>query len=149
MGYENNASLSAAAAAAQAIHDRATSGSPIGAAAAQVAEEAATDAPPTAGTVPDFIRLILESIIERSVEADINAAADQEEEELLDDAAGDFAVAQQLTVMFNNAEVFADTLEMNGKGDVAEFVREAAKLVRKGANLARANARDVLADVHY
>lgn len=146
MGYENNQGFQAAAAAARDIHDGATDGSPIGAAAAEVSENATQDDSATeqafgpGPNLPPFLEMIFGSMMAEAVAA----AEEAETAEIVEDATDFYAVAQKLTAMSNGAESFADSLELNGMGDVAEFVREAASKVRKGAKLARSNARETL-----
>ncbi|WP_375292180.1 hypothetical protein [Sphingomonas melonis] len=126
----------------------ATDGSPIGAAAAEVNETPTQDDTATATeqafgpgpNLPPFLEMIFGSIMA----AEQAAAEEAETAEIVDDATDFYAVAQKLTAMSNGAEAFADSLELNGMGDVAEFVREAASKARKGAKLARSNARETL-----
>ncbi|HIV77335.1 MAG TPA: hypothetical protein H9899_07405 [Candidatus Sphingomonas excrementigallinarum] len=147
MGIEpQNESFQTAASAARAVHDGATDGSPIGAAAAEVSENATQDDSATEQTfgpgpsLPPFLGMLFGSIMA----AEQAAAEEAEAAEIVEDATDFYAVAQKLTAMSNGAESFADSLELNGMGDVAEFVREAASKVRKGAKLARSNARETL-----
>lgn len=147
MGIEpQNESFQTAANAARAVHDGATDGSPIGAAAAEVSENATQNDSATeqafgpGPSLPPFLGMLFGSIMA----AEQAAAEEAEAAEIVEDATDFYAVAQKLTAMSNGAESFADSLELNGMGDVAEFVREAASKVRKGAKLARSNARETL-----
>ena len=151
MGIEpQNESFQTAANAARAVHDGATDGSPIGAAAAEVSENATQDDSATeqafgpGPSLPPFLGMLFGSIMAAELAAEEAAAEEAETAEIVEDATDFYAVAQKLTAMSNGAESFADHLELNGMGDVAEFVREAASKVRKGAKLARSNARETL-----
>ena len=156
MGIEpQNESFQTAANAARAVHDGATDGSPIGAAAAEVSENATQDDSATeqafgpGPSLPPFLGMLFGSIMAAELAAEEAAAEEAAAEEaetaeIVEDATDFYAVAQKLTAMSNGAESFADHLELNGMGDVAEFVREAASKVRKGAKLARSNARETL-----
>ena len=90
--------------------------------------------------LPPFLEMLFGSVI---AEGEL-AAEEAEAAEIVEDATDFYAVAQTLTGMSTSAESFADSLELSGMGDVAEFVREAARKARKGARLARDNARETL-----
>lgn len=147
MGIEpQNESFQTAASAARAVHDGATDGSPIGAAAAEVNDNATQDDSATeqafspGPNISSFFDMIFGSMMAEAVAA----AEEAETAEIVEDATDCYAVAQKLTAMSTGAESLADHLELNGMGDVAEFVREAASKMRKGAKLARSNARETL-----
>lgn len=160
MGFEStNESFKAAAADARAVHDGvvagnitgnitgasatavfgSTCGSPIGAAAAEISENVA-ELPRTKENALG-IRAFIDSFMADMVGEAVSAA---ETAEVVADAENQFATAQALTAMSTGAEALADKLELEGQGDVAEFVRIAAKATRKGAKLARRNATDTL-----
>ncbi|MCG7348898.1 hypothetical protein [Sphingomonas sp. ACRSK] len=107
----------------------------------QTQNDGATEQASASGTnLPPFMHMLFDSL----VAAEDAAAEDAEAEEIVQDATDFYAVAQTLTGMSTNAESFADSLELNGMGDIAKHVRAAAKAVRKGAKVSRANAAESL-----
>lgn len=90
----------------------------------------------------NFGSTIVSLIAERVAEAQ----SEQAYKEAENDASEYYLVAQTLTTLAAGAEALADTLELKGMSDVADFVRDAASKARKGARVARENAQDVFSD---
>lgn len=147
MGKENE-SFRAAAENLHATMGK-TDGSPIGAAAA--AEQAADDTGKEEATYgpgekfPEFLSMLLDGAAHVATIIATEDASVDEDVEITEDATELYVIAQTIDQIEGAISSMADELELEGHGDVAEFLRLATKKLGKGAKLARSNARDTLA----